>query len=51
MKITVKARNIELVVDDGTNETILYTSRNDEAIKMVKVLVAECINIIKESTS
>ena len=50
MKITVKAKDIEITMcDDNNNSMVKYKDQNDEIIRTIKAMTSECINILKQS--
>ena len=50
MKITVKAKNVEISIDDSDNSSVIkYESYNLEAQKIIEKICNECIKLLKET--
>ena len=51
MKITVKAKHIEIVVDEGGDSnyktTIRYEDQNKQLQNTLKLMVDECLKLLK----
>ncbi len=49
MKIRVKAKDIEIEVDDNDNNTVIkYESHNNEVQKTIKTMCEEAMKLLKE---
>lgn len=50
MKIIVKVRHIELIVDDEDSDPVIkYESNNNQVIRTIKVMVEEAIKLLAKS--
>jgi predicted site-specific integrase-resolvase len=45
MKISVKVKDVEIVVDDSAEKTITHTPYNEEVKKLIIVMSQECVKL------
>ena len=49
MKIVVRVKDVELLVNDKDSGSVIkHISGNEEVHKTIKIMVEECIKILKE---